>query len=69
MLLQMIVLDFQPFSIVNDEGFVKFVYALDPRYKIPCRFTVSNLLLNKYYSEAKKQMAKILSEAKYVKLI
>lgn len=66
MLLQMVVLDFQPFSIVEDEGFVKFVSALDDRYSLPGRFTLSNTLLNKYYKEAKQEMVKILSKAKLV---
>ncbi|KAJ8287678.1 hypothetical protein COCON_G00003370 [Conger conger] len=31
----MIVKDMQPVSVVEDEGFRKFVKTLEPRYKIP----------------------------------
>jgi hypothetical protein len=46
----MIVTDFQPFSLVDDEGFVKFVNELDGRYVLPPRAMVSNSLLPKYYN-------------------
>ena len=34
-LLDMVVKDMQPPSIVEDAGFRKFVSVLDPRYKLP----------------------------------
>lgn len=44
-LLLMLTLDFQPFSIVEDKGFQKFVHALNPSYKLPTRQTVSKTLI------------------------
>ena len=41
--IRMFAKDYQPFRIVDDNGFVQFVKALDPRYKLPCRRTVSNV--------------------------
>uniref|UniRef100_A0A1X7V2B8 Uncharacterized protein n=1 Tax=Amphimedon queenslandica TaxID=400682 RepID=A0A1X7V2B8_AMPQE len=33
----MIALDFQPFSIVSDEGFKSLLHTLEPRYTLPSR--------------------------------
>lgn len=40
-LLKMIIKDFQPFKIVEDEGFKSFVRELNPSYQIPNRHTLS----------------------------
>ncbi|KAL0812030.1 hypothetical protein ABMA28_009424 [Loxostege sticticalis] len=47
----MMTLDFQPFSIVEDEGFKEFVAAVNPSYELPSRKTLSNALLSSEYSE------------------
>ncbi len=57
-LIEMIVTDLQPTSVVEDNGFQKFVSVLDPRYELPSRRTVvRSLLLEKYTSV--KQTLKI----------
>ncbi|CAH1958530.1 unnamed protein product [Acanthoscelides obtectus] len=43
--------DFQPFSIVEDFGFRKFVSALNPSYGLPNRKTITNTLLPAKYEE------------------
>jgi hypothetical protein len=43
-----IVVDLQPFSIVEQEEFKQFVYALDPRYVIPCRQTIKQEIKSLY---------------------
>lgn len=63
LLLEMIVTDYQPFSIVDDQGFIKFVNALNPRYVLPSRVTVSNALLPKYYTLSQEKMTNILNTA------
>jgi len=50
LVLRMIVLDVQPFSIVDDPGFRAFVYALDPSYQLPSRTTISRDLLPAAYN-------------------
>lgn len=40
-LLNLFTNDFQPFSIVNDWGFRKFVNVLNPSYELPSRVTIS----------------------------
>ncbi|KAJ8369669.1 hypothetical protein SKAU_G00096970 [Synaphobranchus kaupii] len=63
----MIVLDSQPFSLVEDIGFKAFVNKLNPTYTIPTRKALK-LMVEKRYDEAKeKAMAEVL-DAEYVSL-
>ena len=39
-LLEMVVLDIQPASVVEDQGYRRFVNMLDPRYDIPSQRTL-----------------------------
>ena len=43
----MIAIDFQPFSIVEDEGFKRLLRILDKRYQLPCRKQFSEKLYHK----------------------
>ncbi|XP_021004027.1 zinc finger BED domain-containing protein 4-like [Parasteatoda tepidariorum] len=43
--------DFQPFSIVEDEGFKSFVKALNPNYNLPNRKTISGTWLPAKFEE------------------
>ncbi|KAK0153187.1 putative AC9 transposase [Merluccius polli] len=56
-LVSMIVGDTQPFSIVEDQGFMEFVGKLDPTYVIPTRKAVKAMVKAKY--EEEKQKAKL----------
>lgn len=59
-LLELIVKDMQPFSIVEDSGFRAFVNALNPRYQIPCRQTVKKLM-EAHFQEEKLSLLKELT--------
>lgn len=48
-LANMIVTDFQPFSIMEDKGFKGFVKALNPTYTLPSRKTRSLTIIPKVY--------------------
>lgn len=50
-LLKLMTVDFQPFSIVEDEGFKEFVSVLNPCYELPNRKTILNFLLSAEYNE------------------
>lgn len=63
-LVALIYKDFQPFSIVDDIGFQEFVYELDPRYPIPSRGTLTNVLLPKTYQQARLKLGALLKELK-----
>lgn len=58
----MIVIDFQPFLIINDTGFVEFVTELVHRYNLSCANNLSNALLSKYYKLAKAKLDDILKD-------
>lgn len=65
-LLHMIVTDFQPFSIVEDKGFKKFINLLDPKYILPSTYTVSEKLLKEVYVDAYKKLNLELASVQYV---
>lgn len=52
-LAKMCIKDNRPFSIVEDEGFSEFVWDLNPRFKLPTRWTVARDCLKVYTDEAK----------------
>ena len=56
----------QPSSIVEDSGFNEFVFALDPRYKLPSKRTVMRLLLTQRYETTKGSIMKELQEIESV---
>lgn len=51
-LLLLFTLDFQPFRIVEDEGFKRFVHTLNPSYKLPNRQTISKSLIPELYESS-----------------
>ena len=66
-LAEMCALDFRPISIVNGEGFKRFVQALNPNYSIPSHTTIRNYV-HRSYVEAKQQIKSIISKAPSVSL-
>ncbi|XP_048834514.1 zinc finger BED domain-containing protein 4-like isoform X2 [Brienomyrus brachyistius] len=65
--LNMIIKDLQPFSIVEDEGFRAFVESLDPSCIIPTSKALKNMVHEKY-QEAKRKTVGELEEVKFVSL-
>lgn len=65
LLLNLILLDLQPFSIVDDKGFRAFVDELDKSYKLPSRATLTRLLPQRYQDCLETVKFK-LSTVKYV---
>lgn len=53
--------DYQPFSVVEDFGFKKFVESLNPAYNLPSRNTISSTLLPLQYEQVYNK-TKILAE-------
>lgn len=64
----MLATDFQPFSIVGDKGFIRFVWLLNPNYKIPDKRTIRYELLPQLFHEAKAKLKLILSETVFLSL-
>lgn len=53
---EMIALDYQPFSIVDDVGFVRLLHSLEPRYVTPSRRYVTETVMPKIYETVRKQV-------------
>ena len=68
LLLKMLVVDFQPFSIVQDAGFQEFVKALDPSFVIPSRKSLSGDVLLAKYNQAVEAVKQKLSSVEAVTL-
>ena len=64
-LLQMLTTDMQPYSIVNDKGFNKFVNLLDSRYQLPSRKNLMRKLPGKF-EEMKAQVKTQINSAAHV---
>lgn len=62
----MIARDYQPFSIVENAGFIDFVKELNPRYKMIDRKKLSSKLLPKLFGIAVKELHDMLENADYV---
>lgn len=53
LLVQLIYKDFQPFSIVDDEGFKAYSKGLNPSYKLMGRTTLSEKAIPAKYEEVR----------------
>ncbi|XP_036346574.1 zinc finger BED domain-containing protein 1-like [Rhagoletis pomonella] len=64
----MVVKDLQPFSVVEDTGFKDLLTYLEPGYKIPSRYILSNTLLDAHYSDAQKRLKEELQSVKHISI-
>ena len=62
---EMMALEFQPFSIVEDTGFTALTNHLDARYNIPSRKYFSTTLIPEMYDQAKEKVKKTISQQSY----
>ncbi|CAH1107415.1 unnamed protein product [Psylliodes chrysocephalus] len=65
-LLKMFFSDFQPFRMVEDNGFREFVTALNPSYEIRNRHSISKSLIPARYEECVLKCREILTNCKSV---
>ncbi|XP_048039087.1 zinc finger BED domain-containing protein 4-like [Megalobrama amblycephala] len=66
-LVNMVIKDSQPFSVVEDEGFRGLIHALDPSYIIPNRQALKKMVALKY-EEAKRKAKAEMEKATAVSL-
>lgn len=62
----MIALDYQPFSIVEDEGCRQLLNYLEPRYASPSRRYFLDVALPKPYSVVYSHLKKLLADVAFV---
>jgi len=65
-LIMMIATDLQPFNIVNDAGFKKFINLLDPKYVLPSKFTIREKLMKTLYLHGFNKLKEVLNDINYV---
>lgn len=65
-LVDMIAQDYQPFSIVEDQGFRNFVQALNTNYELPNRKLISKTLIPEKYLECRNHVKELVQEAENV---
>ena len=61
----MIALDLQPFSVVNQPGFRGLVSALDPRFKLPSREAFSRTIIPKLYEKERLKLKELFAAVNY----
>lgn len=66
LVINFIVKDLQPFSVVEDEGFKDLISGLNPSYKLPSRTTCSRTLLNETYNFVLEKVKAEIAQAKYI---
>lgn len=68
LILNMIVKDLQPFSIVEDDGFKSLINYLEPDYKIPTRNTLSTTFLDAQYTAVANKVKEELRSASHISI-
>jgi hypothetical protein len=59
--IKFVVSDLQAFNIATSKPFLEFIYALNPKYNVPDRKTLSELI-NKKYEEKKKEIQHVVQK-------
>ena len=54
------VLDYQPYSMIKDKGFIHLFKVAEPRHKLPQRTTFSRNVIPRLYNVAKKIIINLL---------
>ena len=55
----------QPLSIVDDPKLIKFLNKLNPKYRVPCRQTITNKLKPEKTKEAKNNLQLLFNNINY----
>ncbi|XP_023224555.1 zinc finger BED domain-containing protein 4-like [Centruroides sculpturatus] len=65
-LLNLFIIDLQPFSIVEGRGFAQFIKALDPNYELPKKKVITQTIIPTLYKQCLHKVTEKLSMAKAV---
>ena len=63
---ELIALDNQPFSIVDDIGFIRVMKVLEPRYTIPSRRYFAEVAIPDIFREVKEAMGNFFAQLDYL---
>ncbi|CAH2012771.1 unnamed protein product [Acanthoscelides obtectus] len=62
----MIVLDNQPFSVVENKGFKRLFAVLERKYSIPSRPYFSKTVIPEIYEKCQSRVAEMLADARFI---
>jgi len=65
---EMMALDFQPYSIVTDDGFTQLLKTLEPRYTLPSRHYFTEQVVPDIANSINSKLAEILKDILYFSL-
>ena len=63
---EMLAVDCQPLSVVEDVGFKRVLQILEPCYKCPSRKYFTDTIVPKIYTGMKEEVSKLISGAKHI---
>jgi len=64
----MIAIDLQPFSVVEDTGFIRLVAELDSRFVLPSRRYLSEIVVPEIHAKTKLKVTELLQSTKYISM-
>ncbi len=67
-LVKMVAKDLQPLSMVDDQGFLEFCHAMDPKYKVPSRPHLTGTLLPNLFLKTQGEIKKSVLEVQSLSL-
>ena len=65
---EMISIDLQPFSVVEDTGFIRLVAELDSRFVLPSRRYLTIVVVPEIHAKAKFKVTELLGSTKYISM-
>ena len=65
---EIMVLDYQPLSVVTDVGFTSLLQTIEPRYKMPSRKYFTDNVLPKIKESTDAKLAQLLKDVKFLSL-
>ena len=65
---EMILIDLQPFSVVEDTGFIHLVAELDSRFVLPSRRYLTEVVVPEIHAKAKFKVTELLQSTKYISM-
>ncbi|CAL4249577.1 unnamed protein product [Meganyctiphanes norvegica] len=65
---EMIAMDNQPYSLVEDKGFQRLIYSLKPKYDFKSRSHFTRVIIPKIYASAVKSIKNMINEVSFMSL-
>ena len=64
----MVSIDLQPFSLVEDNGFIRLIAKLDPRFVLPSRRYLSEVIIPEIHAKTKFKATELLRSTNHISM-